>query len=468
MSNSILIASYVINAIWQIALIAMTGCLLARLLRRFSPKAEHALCVLTLVAAIFLPATPVLRAIFYACFPTPGAGAHILFAPVTIPDNPTAAEGVFTLSSAIIKVIALLYVGSFCYFAARLLWSLQRTAKLLQSADPLALSPAHAQVLSQCLNAFPIKTPRIFSSIGVSGPVVLELRGAILLVPPEFATNCSPQEFLTALAHELGHIERRDFLKNLWYEAISLFAAFHPAIWLIKAQIAQSREMICDRIATERVVAPGTYARSLLSLASMVTSDSRTATANPIGMFDANILEKRIMMLNSKNRRIHPLGQYGLTTLAILFVLAVSVVSSNASIAIEASQTSSQSNSVGAGKGTGAGDSAGTSPAVGAGAIGRVYKVGKDVSVPVPIKAPNAEFPEAAKHAKEPVEAIVVVGLVVDAEGMPRQLKIVSSYRADFDAQALKAVEQYRFTPGKHAGKAVATAVNIAINFKKY
>ena len=450
MSSSILVTSYVINALWQITLIAASGCLLARLLRRFSPRAEHILSVFTLVSAICLPSAPLVQAVFHDTFHSQGASAFLLLASVTGPNNRISADGVFTLSATTIRVIAILYIVSFCFFAAKLIWSLRFTAKLLHSASPLALSPAQEQVLSKCLQSFPMKTPRIVSSIGVSGPVVLGLRNSILLVPPDFATNCAPPEFLAALAHEFGHIERRDFFKNICYETISLIAAFHPAIWMIKAQIAQSREMICDRMATERVVAPGTYARSLLRLASMVATVSRAISAQPIGMFDANILEKRIMMLNSKIRRINPWVNYTLTVFATLSVLAISVATSKASIAIEASQTSPHVT------------------AVSADAVGKVYKVGKDVSAPVPLSMPLAHFPEAAKQAKEPVEAIVVVNMVVDAAGLPRQLKIARSYRQDFDAEALKAVEQYRFTPGKRAGKPVAVGVNIEVHFKRY
>lgn len=462
MISSTLLASYVINAAWQIALIAASGCLLARLLRKSSPSAEHILCVLTLISAIVLPAVPLLESSFLARFHSTGAAGFLLLAQVAGADAAIKADGVFTLSSTVIRAIAFLYVASFSYFAAKFFWSLRRTARLLQSASPLELPPAHQQVLNNCLQAFSINKPRIVSSIEVSGPVVLGLRRSILLVPPDFASKCAAPEFLAAIAHEFGHIERRDFLKNVCYETISLLAAFHPCTWLIKAQIAQSREMICDRMATERVVAPRTYARSLLHLASMVATASRATPLQPIGMFDANILEKRIMILNSLNRRINPLTKYGLTALATLIVLAVSAATSRASIAIEASQSSSQSKSVNAGATVSAGEDASEA------AIDHVYKVGKDVTPPVPLKMPLAHFPEEAKHAKEPLEAMVVVGLIVDAAGMPRQLKIARSYRSDFDSEALKAVQQYRFVPAKHAGKPVATAINIVVNFKRY
>jgi hypothetical protein len=45
----------------------------------------------------------------------------------------------------------------------------------------------------------------------------------------------------------------------------------------------------------------------------MVATVSQAAsTAHPIGMLDANILERRIMMLKSKNRRVNAPVRYGL------------------------------------------------------------------------------------------------------------------------------------------------------------
>ena len=64
-------------------------------------------------------------------------------------------------------------------------------------------------------------------------------------------------------------------------------------------------------------------------------------------------------------------------------------------------------------------------------------------------RATDVQFPESARNIKAPFDAIVVVGLVVDASAMPRSVRVVHSYKPDFDAKALQAVKEYRFAPAK-------------------
>lgn len=58
--------------------------------------------------------------------------------------------------------------------------------------------------------------------------------------------------------------------------------------------------------------------------------------------------------------------------------------------------------------------------------------------------------------------------MIVDEAGMPRDVHVVRSFRSDFDANAIKAVKQYRFDPAKRQGKPVAVRVNVEVNFKWY
>jgi protein TonB len=99
---------------------------------------------------------------------------------------------------------------------------------------------------------------------------------------------------------------------------------------------------------------------------------------------------------------------------------------------------------------------------------GPVYKVGKDVTAPVVLKSVEAKFPKSAHDAKKGFRAIVLVRLVVDAEGSPRDVQISRSYNADFDAEAVKAVQQYLFKPAMKDGKPVAVAIIIETDFGKY
>lgn len=69
-------------------------------------------------------------------------------------------------------------------------------------------------------------------------------------------------------------------------------------------------------------------------------------------------------------------------------------------------------------------------------------------------------------------ETVVVVTCIVDVKGQPKQVVVVRSLSHAFDRNAVRAVEQYRFTPamleGDPAPKPVAVAVHIEVNFRRY
>ena len=57
----------------------------------------------------------------------------------------------------------------------------------------------------------------------------------------------------------------------------------------------------------------------------------------------------------------------------------------------------------------------------------------------------------------------VVVGMIVDKNGRPSDLKILKSAGAGVDASVLAAVSQYRFTPGTVSNQPIATPLNLEV-----
>jgi TonB family protein len=57
----------------------------------------------------------------------------------------------------------------------------------------------------------------------------------------------------------------------------------------------------------------------------------------------------------------------------------------------------------------------------------------------------------------------VVVGMVVNKNGKPEDLKIVRSASPGVDASVLAAVSQYRFTPGMVSNQPIATPLNLEV-----
>ena len=447
MSNlSGFVVSYCLNSVWEVALVAGAGWLASRLLKRLGPKAEHAVWVSALMLAVVMPALPFLRRLLAVLIVPQMEGQQSSIALLPVQGGAPSQAGVYALPSPVVWVLLALYCGSILYFMVRLLRSLHDAAMLVRQASPLSLAPMQEEIWHRCKRSFSLDKARILASSRVSGPVALGMREPVLLVPREFAANCTPHDFLAAVAHECAHLKRRDFQKNIFYEALSLTLAFHPVIWALKSQIAQTREMVCDGMATD-VMDSRNYAQSLLRLAAMVAVHSQFATTHAIGIFDANILEKRIMRISVKKQHVSTLLKYGLIIPAMLFLLSVAVGGAAMAVTIEPQSASGQAGQ--------------------ANPYGPVYKVGKGVSAPVPLNSVEAKFPKSGHYGKG-FQALVLIRLIVDAEGMPRDIHIVRSYNKDFDAEAIKAAKRYRFKPAMRLGKPVAVAITVEINFKMY
>jgi TonB family protein len=441
------VASYAINSLWQVPLVGGAGWVVSRLLRRAGPAAEHAMWVTTLALAIVMPAYPLWRLLPGL---VRGHGMEYGRSSITFVTGAgeASARGVTMLPGAVVLGVFLLYLGTLLYFAARLVWSVYWTASLVRDAGPLSLDPASEAVWSRCKRAFSVERARILSSGRIGGPVVIGFGEPALLMPAGFFEGCAPDDLLAALAHECAHIERRDFEKNLIYEIASLGLAFHPATRMLKARIAQTREMICDEMAVSRAIDPHRYTLSLLRLATRMFLTPRVSSTHAIGVFDANILEKRIMRIMTKKPQLSMAVKYGLVVPGALLLLSVAAVGAAKTVVIQ------QEGQVQTG--------ASAKP------YGTVYHVGKDVSAPVLIYSVEPEFPEAERKSKSKFDGTCLIGIVVDESGAPRDVKVIRSLSADFDAKAVEAVEQYRFKPAMKAGEPVAVTLKVEVNFKRF
>jgi len=118
----------------------------------------------------------------------------------------------------------------------------------------------------------------------------------------------------------------------------------------------------------------------------------------------------------------------------------------------------------GKGGGIGSGDGPGFGPGKGGGIGGGVYRIGGGVSPPSLVYKVEPEYSEEARKAK--FQGTVVLYVVVDEKGNPRDLKVVRPLGLGLDEKAIEAVQKWRFKPGFLGGKAVAVAATIEVNFR--
>jgi periplasmic protein TonB len=121
---------------------------------------------------------------------------------------------------------------------------------------------------------------------------------------------------------------------------------------------------------------------------------------------------------------------------------------------------------LGSGGGVGSGTGPGVGPGDGGGYGGGVFRVGGGITAPRVLFNPKPEYSEEARKAK--FEGTVVLWLIVDSHGMPRELRVARSLGMGLDQKALEAVSQWRFKPANKGGEPVAVEVNVEVNFHLY
>lgn len=95
-----------------------------------------------------------------------------------------------------------------------------------------------------------------------------------------------------------------------------------------------------------------------------------------------------------------------------------------------------------------------------------VYKVGNGVTPPVLISSQPSHYSAEALRAR--TQGVCVLSLIVDAHGMPHDLKVVRKLGYGLDENAVAAVSHYRFKPAMKDGEPVPVMLHVEINFRFY
>jgi TonB family protein len=121
----------------------------------------------------------------------------------------------------------------------------------------------------------------------------------------------------------------------------------------------------------------------------------------------------------------------------------------------------------GSGGGLGSGTGNGFGPGYGGNTGGGYYRVGGGISAPVPLNSVEAEFSDEARRAK--YQGVCLIQMIVDAQGVPQNPRVVRPLGMGLDEKALEAVRKYRFKPAMKDGKTpVPVMITVEVNFRLY
>jgi TonB family protein len=95
------------------------------------------------------------------------------------------------------------------------------------------------------------------------------------------------------------------------------------------------------------------------------------------------------------------------------------------------------------------------------------FRVGGDVSAPVPVSTPAAIYTDEAR--RKDIQGVCMIRLIVDSRGMPQSPRVVRPLGFGLDQKAIEAVLHYRFRPAIKKGVGpVPVVITIAVNFRLF
>ncbi|GAB3306240.1 M56 family metallopeptidase [Hymenobacter tenuis] len=286
-----------VHSLWQGAVVALALAGLLLLLRRHSAEVRYRAATVGLLVLLLLAGVTFLR--YYTATPateTSVAGISIgdeaaLLADGLLPTNagqgfsrqPALVAGtepaVATTSSLPawlqyfdqnIPVLVAAWLLGLLAMTLRLLGGLAYVQRLRRyRVQPLG-AEWQARLAALATKAGLTQPIELLESALVRVPVVVGHLRPVVLLPLGTVTGLSTAYLEAILAHELAHVQRRDYLLNLLQSIAETVFFYHPAVWFITACVRTERENCCDDAATALIGGnPLTVARALAALAEL-------------------------------------------------------------------------------------------------------------------------------------------------------------------------------------------------------
>jgi len=248
------------------------------------------------------------------------------------------------------------------------------------------------------------------------------LRPRVLM--PGCASEWPDDRKRIVLAHEFAHVRRADWLFQILVELTCVVYWFNPLFWIARNRLDFESERACDDVVLNLGVDGRDYATHLLEIARAVKKQ-RPAWLAALAMAKPSGLEARLVaILNSSLNRRRPAARTAALAITVTIGLVLPLAALRAPVA--------------------AADAAVVAPEV------------------IEYTTPPLYSDEAVKRG---IEGIVRVEVRVGIDGRPRNLRIVKGLGFGLDENALLAVREWKFTPGRRSGKAEETIREVSVEF---
>ena len=177
----------------------------------------------------------------------------------------------------------------------RFLFGLYRIHQLRRSA--VAADDSYQTICQRLVQRLSIKRPvTVCFSDRVTSPISFGWLSPYILIPRKL----NLEQFELVAAHELAHVQRLDWLTNLFSHVVGVIFFFHPIYHFLNRELVRVRERICDDWVIQLTGARKNYAQCLLDL---VGHEDRVVPL-ALSLNQPSQLESRIDSILKSNRRL--------------------------------------------------------------------------------------------------------------------------------------------------------------------
>lgn len=170
---------------------------------------------------------------------------------------------------------------------------------------------------------------RLLSANDLPAPAVVGIISPTVLIPEDAETQFTASQLYGILVHELSHIARKDHWIMGLTNIVQVLYWWNPLLYRMKQRISETREMICDDIASQASAASSEYAATIVGVAERSVLHASALASLGMGESSPTELEKRLKRILSHNShsvevRLSPLAR--LATAVLVLALCTTVL----------------------------------------------------------------------------------------------------------------------------------------------
>jgi beta-lactamase regulating signal transducer with metallopeptidase domain len=205
--------------------------------------------------------------------------------------------------ASVIRGLVVLWLAGLCWQLGRVacgliaIWQLRRRSEPVTDEAVLALME-EARVAVGVEREVLLLTDRADAH---RAPVTWGARRPIILLSQEML-QWPAERLRTVFIHEMAHIQRNDWLIELFAQSVRAVYWFHPIAWLITHSLHAESERACDDRVLLSGVAPAQYAGILLETIMAINRSQSRATSMP-GMARPPIERRLRAILSPREKR---------------------------------------------------------------------------------------------------------------------------------------------------------------------